>query len=152
MQSLVNDVIDLFAYTCNMADRESEKLGVKAFSVLKKGFTKLLDLPPGEICDFLYADDVITLEELENATNKHHSTKDRCRKLIVSLKRAAKRDHEHFERFCDYLIKENPSLGYSTMAAAMKGKVYNYQSVQSTEAHKGKSLCTLDKGKEPLQA
>ena len=103
---------------------DSEKLGAKAFAILKKNFTKLLDIPPEEICDFLYGDDIITLEDLEHAANKHHGSKERCRKLIVSLKRSAKRDHKHFERFCDYLIKEKPSLGYSDIATAMKGKSY----------------------------
>ena len=97
------------------------KLGSKAFSVLKRHFTKLLDISPDGICDFLFSDDVITMEELERATNKQFTSKDRTRKLIMSLNKATKRDHGHFERFCDFLIQE-VSLGYSEIAETMKGE------------------------------
>lgn len=102
-----------------MAD---SKLGTKAFAVLKRYFTKLLDIPPEGICDFLYEEDVISLEELEYASNKQFTSRDRTRKLVVSLKRASKRDHEHFEHFCDYLIEGNTSLGYREIGKMMKGE------------------------------
>ena len=106
-----------------MADnRGDSKLGTKAFAVLRKYFTELLDIPPEEICDFLYGEEVIGLEGLEHASNKQLSSKERARKLVVSLKRASKRDHEHFEHFCDYLIERNPSLGYQDIGKKMKGE------------------------------
>ena len=102
-----------------MAD---SKLGTKAFAVLRKYFTQLLDIPPEEICDFLYGEEVIGLEELEHASNKHFTSRDRTRKLVISLKIAAKRNHEHFEHFCDYLIEKNTSLGCREIGKRMKGE------------------------------
>lgn len=105
-----------------MAEKVSEKARLLAAStVLKKHFSRLLDIPPEEICDYLYEDHVITMDGLEKATNKLFTGRDRTRTMMMSLQKAVKRSCSHFERFCDYLISENPALGYSEIAQSMKG-------------------------------
>ena len=99
----------------------AEQKGTTAYLVLKRHFTRLLDIPPGEIADFLYSDSVITLNDLEHATNQLFTSKDRTRKLLMSLQKAVKRNHEHLEHFCDFLIERNPALGYSEIAHTIKG-------------------------------
>lgn len=108
--------------------------GTTAYLVIKRHFTRILDISPEEIADFLFSDGVITLNDLEHAANKLFTSKDRTRKLIMSLQKAVKRNHEHFERFCDFLIERKPALGYSEIAKMMKGGII-YSS------HDNKSYC-----------
>ena len=107
----------------------AKREGTTAYLVIKRHFTRILDISPEEITDFLYSDGVITLNDLEHATNKLYTSKDRTRKLIMSLQKAVKRNHEHFEHFCDYLIENKPALGYSEIAQTMKGVIYNHGNI-----------------------
>ena len=109
-----------------MADEKvKQKCCSTAYQVLKKNFPKLLDIPPEEVCDFLFSDDVITMEGLDNATNKLLSNKERTRKMIMALQKAVQSDHRHFERFCDNLEQNYTSPGLSELGAKLNGKSEN---------------------------
>ena len=93
-----------------------------AYQVLKRNFPKLLDIPPEEVCDFLYSDGVIGLEGLENASNKLLANKERTRKMMIALQKAVHNDHKHFERFCRHLEQESTSPGLTELGAELNGE------------------------------
>ena len=79
----------------------AEQKGTTAYLVLKRHFTRLLDIPPGEIADFLYSDSVITLNDLEHATNQLFYQQGSNPQIVdVTAEQAVKRNHEHLEHFC----------------------------------------------------
>lgn len=104
-----------------MADEKASLKRLTAYQTLRRNFTKLLDITPEDVCDFLFSDGVITLEELENSTNKLLNGKDRTRKLMMALQKAAQNDHKYFERFCDYLEQSCVSPGLSELGKKLKG-------------------------------
>ena len=106
-----------------MADEKAkQKCCSTAYQVLKRNFPKLLDIPPEEVCDFLYSDDVITMEGLDNATNKFLSNKERTRKMMMALQKAVQSDHKHFEHLCANLEQKCDSPALSELGAKLKGE------------------------------
>ena len=92
-----------------------------AYRTVKVLFARLVSgIPPGAICDMLYANSVIGLEDLQIANNEQRPNKVRTRQLILALQTAVQCDHTLFEKFCAHLEYER-YVGLSEIAKRLRG-------------------------------